>query len=116
MRLEHWTNAADQGVAAARRLLHGDGPGAPAYAPVPFVWSDQYDLNIQSVGHFSGDDEMHVVHGTLAERRFTAIFGRNGRLVGALGFGMPAKVMQYRRQIEEGSSLADALAWGREHA
>jgi NADPH-dependent 2,4-dienoyl-CoA reductase/sulfur reductase-like enzyme len=116
MRLEHWTNAADQGVAAARRLLHGDGPDAPAYDPVPFVWSDQYDLKIQSVGHFSGDDEMHVVHGTLAEHRFTAIFGRNGRLVGALGFGMPAKVMQYRRQIDEGSSLADALAWGRDHA
>jgi hypothetical protein len=25
-------------------------------------------------------------------------------------------VMQYRRQIDDGSSLADALEWGREHA
>ena len=108
MRLEHWTNASEQGVAAAQRLLHGDGPDAPAFAPVPFVWSDQYDVKVQTVGHFRGDDTMEVVHGSLDERRFTAVFGRDGRLVGALGFSMPAKVMQYRRMIDEGTSFADA--------
>src|SRR5204863_3672349 len=66
MRLEHWTNAAEQGVAAARRLLFDLGPTAEGdepevYAPVPFVWSDQYDRKIQTVGHFRGDDEMEVV-------------------------------------------------------
>lgn len=109
MRLEHWTNAAEQGVAAARRLLVAEGDAADAYAPVPFVWSDQYDRKIQSVGHFRGDDEMEVVYGTLEERRFVSVFGRNGRLVGALGFSMPAKVMQYRKMIEERASFADAL-------
>ncbi len=116
MRLEHWTNAADQGVAAAQRLLHGDAPDAPAYAPIPFVWSDQYDVKIQTIGHFRGDDEMHVVHGALADHRFVAVFGRDGRLVGALGFSMPAKLMQYRRMIDEATSLADARTWAREHA
>ncbi len=114
MRLEHWTNAAEQGVAAARRLLVDlglapEGAVAEAYAPVPFVWSDQYDRKIQTVGHFRGDDDMEVVHGTLDERRFVAVFGRNGRLVGALGFSMPAKVMQYRKLIEERATFADAL-------
>ena len=109
MRLEHWTNAAEQGVAAARRLLVADAADAVPYAPVPFVWSDQYDRKIQTVGHFRGDDEMEVVHGTLEERRFVAVFGRAGRLVGALGFSMPAKVMQYRKMIEERASFADAL-------
>ena len=47
MRLEHWTNATEQGVHAARRLLAGDGPAEP-FAPVPFVWSDQYDRKIQT--------------------------------------------------------------------
>jgi NADPH-dependent 2,4-dienoyl-CoA reductase/sulfur reductase-like enzyme len=112
MRLEHWTNAAEQGVAAARRVLVPEGETAEAYAPVPFVWSDQYDRKIQTVGHFRGDDDMEVVHGTLEERRFVAVFGRAGRLVGALGFSMPAKVMQYRRMIEERASFSDAL----EHA
>jgi NADPH-dependent 2,4-dienoyl-CoA reductase/sulfur reductase-like enzyme len=109
MRLEHWTNAAEQGVAAARRLLVPDGGTPEPYAPVPFVWSDQYDRKIQTVGHFRGDDEMEVVHGSLEERRFVAVFGRDGRLVGALGFSMPAKVMQYRKMIEERASFADAL-------
>ena len=109
MRLEHWTNAAEQGVAAARRLLVPDDGAPVPYAPVPFVWSDQYDRKIQTVGHFRGDDEMEVVHGTLEERRFVAVFGRAGRLVGALGFSMPAKVMQYRKMIEERASFADAL-------
>jgi NADPH-dependent 2,4-dienoyl-CoA reductase/sulfur reductase-like enzyme len=114
MRLEHWTNAAEQGVAGARRLLFDFGPvaggAAPeVYAPVPFVWSDQYDRKIQTVGHFRGDDEMEVVYGSLEERRFVAVFGRNDRLVGALGFSMPAKVMQYRKMIEERATFADAL-------
>jgi NADPH-dependent 2,4-dienoyl-CoA reductase/sulfur reductase-like enzyme len=110
MRLEHWTNAAEQGVAAARRLLVPDGESAPAFAPIPFVWSDQYDRKIQAVGHFRGDDEMQVVHGSLAERRFVAVFGRAGKLMGALGFSMPAKVMQYRKLIEQEATFADALA------
>ncbi len=109
MRLEHWTNATEQGVAAARRLLYGDGAAPEVFAPVPLVWSDQYDRKIQTVGSFRGDDEMVVVHGSLAERRFTAVFGRNGRLVGALGFSMPAKVMQYRRMIADRVTFADAL-------
>ena len=109
MRLEHWTNATEQGVAAARRLLYGDGAAPEVFAPVPLVWSDQYDRKIQTVGSFRGDDEMVVVHGSLAERRFTAVFGRDGRLVGALGFSMPAKVMQYRRMIADRVTFADAL-------
>jgi NADPH-dependent 2,4-dienoyl-CoA reductase/sulfur reductase-like enzyme len=113
MRLEHWTNATEQGVAAARRLLHGDGAAPEPFAPVPLVWSDQYDRKIQTVGSFRGDDEMQVVHGSLAERRFTAVFGRAGRLVGALAFSMPAKVMQYRRLIADDTGFDDALASAR---
>jgi len=116
MRLEHWTNASEQGVAAAQRLLHGDAADPAVFAPVPFVWSDQYDVKVQTVGHFRGDDTMEVVHGSLADRRFTAIFGRDDRLVGALGFSMPAKVMQYRRMIDEGTSFADALERARASA
>jgi NADPH-dependent 2,4-dienoyl-CoA reductase/sulfur reductase-like enzyme len=113
MRLEHWTNATEQGVAAARRLLYGDGAAPEPFAPVPLVWSDQYDRKIQTVGSFRGDDDMEVVHGSLAERRFTAVFGRAGRLVGALAFSMPAKVMQYRRLIADGTGFDDALAAAR---
>src|SRR5438105_5609679 len=97
MRLEHWTNATEQGVHSARRLL---GHAEP-FAPVPFVWSDQYDRKIQTVGVVSPDADVHVAHGTLDERQFVALFGRRGRLVGALGFNRPRFVRQYRRMIAE---------------
>ncbi len=41
LRVEHWTNAAEGGAAAARNLLAGSA-AAQAYDPVPFFWSDQY--------------------------------------------------------------------------
>jgi 3-phenylpropionate/trans-cinnamate dioxygenase ferredoxin reductase subunit len=108
MRLEHWTNATEQGVAAARRLLAGDAKPEP-FAPVPFVWSDQYDVKIQTVGWIRGDDEVVIADGSLDDRRFVALFGRDNRLVGALGFSRPRLVMQYRRMIAERASWADAL-------
>ncbi len=110
MRLEHWTNAVEQGTAAAHRLLAGGS--AEPFAPVPFVWSDQYDVKIQSAGRFTGDDELAVVHGTLRERRFVALFGRAGRLTGALAFSRPRQLMQYRRMIAERAAFDAAL----EHA
>jgi NADPH-dependent 2,4-dienoyl-CoA reductase/sulfur reductase-like enzyme len=106
MRLEHWTNATEQGVHAARRLLGDES----AFAPVPFVWSDQYDRKIQSVGIVSPDAEVHIAHGTIEERQFVALFGKNGHIVGALGFNRPRNVMQYRRMIAEHGSWDDALA------
>jgi NADPH-dependent 2,4-dienoyl-CoA reductase/sulfur reductase-like enzyme len=105
MRLEHWTNATEQGVHAARRLLGHDEP----FAPVPFVWSDQYDRKIQTVGVVSSEADVHVAHGTLEERQFVALFGRRGRLLGALGFNRPRFVMQYRRIIAERGSWDDAV-------
>ncbi len=109
MRLEHWTNAADQGAAAARRLLVRDEDAEP-YAPVPYVWSDQYDTKIQVLGHVRGDDEIRVVHGSLAERRFVAVVGREGRLVGAVGFSRPAVIARLYRLVADRASLDDAIA------
>jgi 3-phenylpropionate/trans-cinnamate dioxygenase ferredoxin reductase subunit len=105
MRVEHWTNATEQGVHAARRLLGHEEP----FAPVPFVWSDQYDRKIQAVGVISADATVHVAHGTLAERQFVALFGKSDRIVGALGFNRARFVMQYRKLIAERASWDDAL-------
>ena len=108
VRLEHWTNATEQGVAAAVRLLAGDAPGEP-FSSVPFVWSDQYDVKIQVIGHVSGDDTVEVVDGALGERRFVAIFGRGDRLTGAVAFSRPRLLMQYRRLMVDGATVPDAL-------
>jgi len=108
MRLEHWTNATEQGVHAAKRLLEGD-PGTP-FAPVPFVWSDQYDVKIQTVGRIGADLDLHIAHGSIDELQFVGLFGRDGRIVGALGFNRARVIMQYRRMIAERASWDDALA------
>ena len=109
MRVEHWDNAVAQGAHAARRLLVGDDEAEP-FMPVPWFWSDQYDRKIQMAGGIGLDDEMHIATGSLAERRFAAIYGRAGRLVGVLGFNRPRHVMRYRMLIESDTSFEDAIA------
>jgi 3-phenylpropionate/trans-cinnamate dioxygenase ferredoxin reductase subunit len=109
MRIEHWTNALGQGAAAAYRLLLGEDEAQP-FAPVPYVWSDQYETKIQILGRIKPGDEVQVVHGSYEERRFVALAGRAGRLVGALAFNEPRKLMGWRRPIEARSTWAGALA------
>lgn len=115
MRVEHWEHALDMGSHAAKRLLAGDGEGEP-FAPVPFFWSDQYDRKIQLAGRVRPTDQIEVVAGSIDERRFCALYGRDGRVVGALAMNMPARVIRYRRQIAEGLGWDDALAAAAEAA
>jgi len=109
MRIEHWTNAVEQAGAAAETLLAGPGLAKP-FAPVPFVWSDQYDRKIQVAGRVGPQDAMTIALGSLAERRFVALFGRAGRLVGALAMNRPRPLIACRRLIREGRSFDDAVA------
>jgi 3-phenylpropionate/trans-cinnamate dioxygenase ferredoxin reductase subunit len=81
-----------------------------SYSPVPWFWSDQYDRKIQLAGRSSADDEVRIVDGSVDERRFVAVYGRAGKLVGVLGMNRPRVVMQYRQMIADGTSWADALA------
>ena len=137
MRVEHWDNAIEQGIAAARRLLAGgwgdeeaDGGEAGSgvagsgesgssksgeampFTPVPWFWSDQYDRKIQLAGRSSPDGKVEIVTGSLEERRFAAIYERDGKLVGVLGMNRPRHVMQYRQLIVDGASWQEALAFG----
>jgi NADPH-dependent 2,4-dienoyl-CoA reductase/sulfur reductase-like enzyme len=106
MRVEHWDNAQDQGAHAARRLLGATEP----YEPVPWFWSDQYDRKIQLAGRSGPGDDVAIVDGSVEERRFVALYGRAGRLVGVLGMNRPRLVMQFRQHIAEGLSWPDALS------
>jgi NADPH-dependent 2,4-dienoyl-CoA reductase/sulfur reductase-like enzyme len=109
MRLEHWTNAVEQGMAAARNLL--DGTSARPFGSVPYFWSDQYGIRIQLVGYPEGDeDELVVCQGSVEERRFVALYRRGQRVVAAFGMSSPKLVMQYRTMIGHGGSWDDALA------
>ena len=113
MRVEHWDNAVQQGVHAARRLLQSDEEATP-FAPVPWFWSDQYDRKVQLAGRPHPDDEVRVVAGSTAEHRFAAFYGRDGRFTAALGMNRPRQVMQSKGLLEAGSSWDEALAFAAE--
>jgi 3-phenylpropionate/trans-cinnamate dioxygenase ferredoxin reductase component len=116
MRVEHWDNAVTMGAHAGRRLLEelagGAGPGAPVepYDPVPWFWSDQYDRKIQLAGRSSAADEVRVVDGDPAERRFVALYRRGDRITGVLSMNRPRVLMAYRSLVERGASWDEALA------
>ncbi len=112
MRVEHWDNAIAMGTHAARTLLAGLGD-AEAYTPVPWFWSDQYDRKIQLAGRAGPGDTVEVVAGSVAERRFVALYGRDGTVVGVLGMNQPAKVMRLRSLVEDGSRWETGLAVAR---
>ena len=108
VRVEHWTNAADQaGVAAANLLLEREE--RTPYDAVPSFWSDQYDVKLQAVGLPGRAERFTVVEGS-EEGRFVAAGERDGRLVAAVGWNAQRRMPWYRRQIAEGATLAAAVA------
>lgn len=106
-RFEHWTSAVEQSEIVARRIL---GHEIEEFSPIPYVWTDQFDLRIGIVGDPRPDDEMRICLGSIEEDRFLALFGREGRLVAAVGFKRPRQLNACRRLIARGAGLDEALA------
>lgn len=112
IRVEHWDNAVDMGRAAGRRLLAADDEVQP-FDPVPWFWSDQYDVRIQVAGRPTPPEDggtVALVDGSIEEGRFVALYGRDGQVTGALGWNRPAKTVRYRMALEAGLAWDDAVA------
>jgi NADPH-dependent 2,4-dienoyl-CoA reductase/sulfur reductase-like enzyme len=117
LRVEHWTNAAEQGAHAAESMLAaGRGEEGVAYDPVPFVWSDQGALRIQVLGHPGADDDVEVVAGSADDGKLLALYSRDGRLRGVLGLNAPRWVMPMRQLLLDGADLGEARAVAVERA
>lgn len=104
VRVEHWSNVADQARAMVPALL---GQEASPVVSVPYFWSDQYDVKIQCLGEPESDDVVHIVEDD--GRKFLAYYERDGVLVGVVGGGMPGKVMKTRGKIAAGSPISEVL-------
>ncbi len=109
MRIEHWTHATEMARAAVDSLLAGPEAAQP-FESVPYFWSDQYDLKIQSIGRLPAADETCIARGSLEDRKFLKLYGRKGRLAGALGFGEARRVLALRRKMREGIGFEAARA------
>lgn len=89
----HWTSAAADGVAAARRILGLE----PQPRQPPFFWSDQFGLRLQLVGDPSG---AALVKCDGSEESFTArYFNGEGRLVAALAANRSEHIAAFRREL-----------------
>ncbi|WP_033919336.1 NAD(P)/FAD-dependent oxidoreductase [Sphingomonas sp. 37zxx] len=76
VRIESVQNANDQATVVARTIL-----GVPAaYDSVPWFWSNQYDLKLQTVGLSAGHDEA-ILRGDPASRSFSVVYLREGRVI-----------------------------------
>jgi 3-phenylpropionate/trans-cinnamate dioxygenase ferredoxin reductase subunit len=76
IRLESVQNANDMATTAAKAICGTLEP----YAAVPWFWSNQYDLRLQTVGLSIGYDEV-VVRGDPALRSFSVVYLKQGRVI-----------------------------------
>ncbi|HFJ0420268.1 TPA: NAD(P)/FAD-dependent oxidoreductase [Pseudomonas aeruginosa] len=76
IRLESVQNANDQAKVVAKYLVGQ----AEAYDAVPWFWSDQYDLKLQTIGLSAGYDQT-VLRGDPASRSFSVVYLKEGRVL-----------------------------------
>ncbi len=76
IRLESVQNANDMAKVVAQKIC---GEKVP-YKATPWFWSNQYDLKLQTVGLSIGHDRT-VLRGDPAERSFSIIYLRDGKVV-----------------------------------
>ena len=100
LRLESVHNALEQAKTAAANLC-GE---AARYQQVPWFWSDQYDLKLQIAGLSAGYDDV-VVRGNPAERSFSCLYLRDGRLIAVDAVNAPRDFVQSKGLIAARSIL-----------
>jgi 3-phenylpropionate/trans-cinnamate dioxygenase ferredoxin reductase subunit len=76
IRLESVQNATDQALVVARTIL---GQPAP-YDSLPWFWSNQFDLRLQTVGISAGHDST-VLRGDVKSRSFSIVYLKCGRVI-----------------------------------
>ncbi len=77
MRIESVQNANDQARLAVKHLL---GDAVTEYDALPWFWSNQYDLKLQTVGLSTGHDQT-ILRGDPATRSFSVVYLRDGKMI-----------------------------------
>ena len=106
IRLESVQNANDQATCVARAITGNPAP----YHAVPWFWSNQYDLKLQTVGLSIGHDAA-ITRGDPASRSFSVIYLKAGRVIALDCVNMVKDYVQGRKLVEAGAVIApDRLA------
>jgi len=106
LRVEHWDNAIEQGLTAARNMLGG----GESYDRLPYFFTDQYDLGIEYVGNVGPDgyDEV-VLRGDVTGQVFTAFWLNNGRVLAGMHINDWDSIDPIRRILAAGRVPASEL-------
>jgi len=95
LRLESVQNATDQANAAARAICGQPQP----YESIPWFWSNQYDLKLQTVGLSVGHDST-LIRGDPAARSFSLLYLLKGRVLAIDSVNAARDYIQGRKLIE----------------
>ncbi|MGX1499901.1 NAD(P)/FAD-dependent oxidoreductase [Roseibium aggregatum] len=96
VRMESVQNAIDQAKAVAQALLGQEVD----YDPLPWFWSDQYEIKLQIAGLSEGYDDVRVV-GSTEDNKFYVAYLQDGRLIAVDSINSPRSHMMARRVIGE---------------
>lgn len=108
VRVEHWTNAVEQAACVAANILNPSNP--VSYAPVPYVWSDQYDWKIQIAGETADASSFELVEDHANPNRFAAVYSDGaGGYCGVMTVNWPRAMIQCRKLLETESDAAVPL-------
>ncbi len=94
IRLECVQNAIDQAKAVAAAILGQPKP----YDPVPWFWSDQYEIKLQITGLLDGYDAVETI-GNPADNRFSVEYRKGGKLIAVDAINDGRAHMLGRRRI-----------------
>ena len=97
IRLESVQNANDQAMVAAKAILGT----AVDYDAVPWFWSNQYDIKLQTVGLSTGFEES-VVRGDPSSRSFSVVYLKDGKVIALDCVNMVKDYVQGRKLVVEG--------------
>jgi 3-phenylpropionate/trans-cinnamate dioxygenase ferredoxin reductase subunit len=109
LRLESVQNAVDQAKVVAGVLLGNPQP----YRSMPWFWSNQFDLKLQTVGLSVGYDD-YVVRGNPSDRSWTLAYLRQGRVIAFDCINTVRDYVQGKALVEAGvasdrAMLADTM-------
>jgi 3-phenylpropionate/trans-cinnamate dioxygenase ferredoxin reductase subunit len=104
IRLESVQNAHDMAACVARGIMGEE----QAYEALPWFWSNQYDLRLQTVGLSLGHDA-EVIRGNIEERSFSVVYLREGRVIALDCVNRTRDYAQGRKLVEARAHVAPEL-------
>lgn len=106
IRLESVQNAHDQAGVAAKAIMGNAEP----YHAVPWFWSNQYDLRLQTVGLSTGYDDL-VVRGDISARSFSIVYLKGGEVIALDSVNAPSDYVHGKALVQQRAQIpADRLA------